>query len=188
MNRGRFLAGGAAVLVPGVLAPVARAEPSEGELAYANFAIAAELLMADYYTRLLKAGLVHGSARNGAALAHRNEGEHQQAFARLLVDAGQTVPVAEDFAFTWPRKTFETLGAAAPAGVTIETAVVGVYVSAATAISLEAYRAVFSRALADEARHLAVVSWVASGKPVGNSFPVALDLEEATAMLEPYLG
>ena len=57
---------------------------------------------------------------------------------------------------------------------------VGAYVSAATTISLESFRSVFARALADHARHLAVLSWVANGKPVANSFPAALDLEAAT--------
>ena len=188
MNRARFLAGGAAaVLVPTVLAPLARADASEGELAYANFAIAAEYLMADYYARLLKAELVHGAAKGGATAARRNESQHAQAFAKLLTDAGQGAPVAEDFQFAWPRKTFVTLGAAAAAGVQIESAVVGAYVTAATTLSVESYRSVFARALGDEARHLAVLSGVASGKPVGNAFLDPLGLEEATTMLEPYL-
>ena len=55
-------------------------------------------------------------------------------------------------------------------------------------ISVESYRSVFARALGDEARHLAVLSGVANGKPVGNAFPEALGLEEATTLLEPYLG
>jgi hypothetical protein len=187
VNRGRFLAGGAAaVLAPTIFAPLARV--SEGELAYANFAIAAEYLMADYYARLLKAELVHGSAKGGAVAARRNEGQHAQAFAKLLTDAGQGAPAPEDFQFAWPRKTFETLGAAAASGMQIESAVVGAYVTAATTISVESYRSVFARALGDEARHLAVLSGVASGKPVGNAFPDALGLEDATTMLEPYLG
>ena len=189
MNRGRFLStGAAAVLVPAALAPLARADVSEGELAYANFAIACEYLMSDYYARLLRAGLVHGSARNGATVAHRNEGEHVTAFATLLTGAGQTVPGADDFAFAWPSKTFRSLGAAAETGAAIETAVLGAYLSAATTISVESYRSLFTRALADEARHLAVLSWVSTGKPVGNSFPQALGLEQATDVLEPYLG
>ena len=189
MNRGRFLTGGAAaVLLPAAFAPLARAEPSEGDLAYANFAIACEYLMADYYARLLKAGVVHGSARNGATVARRNEGEHVTAFAALLADAGQTVPEAGDFAFAWPAGTFRSLGTAARAGAAIESAVLGAYVSAAATISVESYRSLFARALADEARHLALLSWVGTGKPVGNSFPPALDLEQATSVVEPYLG
>jgi hypothetical protein len=189
VNRGRFLAGGAAaVLLPATLVPLARSDVSEGDLAYANFAIACEYLMVDYYARLLKAGLVHGSVRNGATVAHRNERGHISAFAGLLTDAGQTVPVADDFAFAWPAKTFRSLGAAAETGAAIEAAVVGAYISAATTISVETYRSLFARALADEARHLPVLSWVATGKPVGNSFPPALDLEAATTVVGPYLG
>jgi hypothetical protein len=184
VNRGGFLVAGASL----VFAPLALADASEGELAYANFANAAEYLMADYYARFLKADLVRGATKGGATAAHRNESQHAQAFAKLLTDAGQGAPAPEDFEFAWPRKTFETLGAAAAAGVQIESAVVGAYVTAATTISVESYRSVFARALGDEARHLAVLSGVASGKPVGNAFPDALGLEDATKMLEPYLG
>jgi hypothetical protein len=189
VNRGRFLAGGAAaVVLPAMLPQRARADVAEGELAYANFAIACEYLMADYYAHVLKAGLLRGSVRNGATVARRNEDEHVTAFAALLADAGQTVPLADDFAFSWPSKTFRTLGAAAEAGAAIESAVLGAYISAAATISVESYRVLFARALADEARHLAMLSWVATGKPVGNSFPSALDLEQATNAVEPYLG
>jgi hypothetical protein len=188
VNRARFLAGGAAVVLPATLAPLARAGASEGELAYANFGIAAEYLMADYYARILDARLLRGSARNGASVARTNEHDHVAAFATLLTDAGQTVPVVEDFEPTWPARTFRTLGAATAAGTKIESAVVGAYLAAATTITVESYRSLFARALADHAQHLAVLSWLSTGKPVAAAFPPALDLEQATTRLEPYLG
>ena len=188
MNRARFLAGGAAVVLPAALAPLARAGASEGEVAYANFAIAAEYLMADYYARILTARLLHGSARNGATVARRNEQDHVAALATLLADAGQTIPVAQDFEFAWPAGTFRSLGDATSAGTRIEAAVVGAYLTAATTITVESYRLLFARALADHAQHLAVLSWVSIGKPVAGAFPTALSLEEATSQLEPYLG
>jgi hypothetical protein len=191
VNRRRVLAAGAvgagAVALAG-LVPAARADVSESELAYANFAIACEYLMADYYRRILAAGLLHGSARDGATTARRNEREHVAALSTLLTDAAQSVPLAEDFEFAWPRKTFASLGAAGSVGAKIEAAVVGAYVSAAATITVPSYRSLFARALADESRHLAVPSWVATGKPVGNAFPVALDLEDATNILGQYLG
>ncbi len=188
MNRARFLAGGVAVVLPGALSPIARAGASEGEIAYANFAIAAEYLMADYYARILKAGLLHGSARNGATVARRDEGAHVAALATLLADAGQTVPIAEDFQFAWPARTFRSLGAATASGAKIEAAVIGAYLTGATTITVESYRSLFARALADHAQHLAVLSWVSTGKPVAGAFPAALSLEEATSRLGPYLG
>jgi Ferritin-like domain len=188
VNRTRFLAGGAAIVFPVSLAPIARAGASEGEVAYANFAIAAEYLMADYYARILKADLLRGSARNGATVARRNESDHVAALATLLADAGQTIPVADDFEFSWPARTFRSLGDATSAGTKIEAAVVGAYLTAATAITVESYRSLFARALADHAQHLAVLSWVSTGKPVTGAFPAALSLEEATSQLEPYLG
>jgi len=189
VNRARFVAGGAALVgVPALLAPLARAGASEGELAYANFAIAGEYLMADYYARVLKAGLLRGSARNGASAAHRNELEHVAALTTLLTDAGQTAPLPEDFEFAWPQRTFETLGEAVTTGAKVEGAVLGAYLDAAATISVASYRSLFARALADHSQHLAVLSWVATGKPVANAFPAALELEQASRVLEPYLG
>jgi hypothetical protein len=189
VNRRRFVfSAGAAVVLPGSLATAARADVSEGELAYANFAIAAEYLMADFYAKALEAKLFHGSVREGATRAHFNEGEHARALSTLLTDAGQPVPLQDDFEFPWPKKTFETLGEAAKVGARIEGAVLGAYLSAAIALTRETYRSLFTRAAADEAQHLTVLSWVANGKPVGNSFPLPLDLEEATNVLGPYLG
>ena len=77
---------------------------------------------------------------------------------------------------------------AAAAGAKIEAAVVGAYISAAATISVESYRSLFARALADEASTWPCSRWVSTGKPVGNAFPAALDLEEATNVVEPYLG
>ena len=45
-------------------------------------------LMADYYARILKAGLLHGSARNGATVARRNEYDHVAALATLVLGVG----------------------------------------------------------------------------------------------------
>jgi hypothetical protein len=189
VNRRRFLvSAGSAVAFPAALAPAARADATEAELAYANFAIAAEYLMADYYAKVLEAKLFRGSALEGATRARFNEGEHVRALSTLLADAAQSVPAAEDFEFAWPKGTFDSLGAAAGAGARIEGAVVGAYVSAAATMSVESYRSLFARALADEAQHLTVLSWVANGKPVGNSFPQPLDLESATNVVGPYLG
>jgi hypothetical protein len=189
VNRRRFLASaGSAIALPAVLAPAARAGASEGELAYANFAVAAEYLMAAYYAKTLEARLFRGSALEGARRARFNEGQHVQALSTLLSDAAQSVPAAEDFEFAWPKGAFDSLGAAARVGARIESAVVGAYVSAAATISVESYRSLFARALADEGQHLAFLSWVASGKPVGNSFPQPLDLESATNVVGPYLS
>ncbi len=189
MNRGRFLVAAAVgIAAPGAVVPAARADVSEGDLAFANFAIAAEYLMADLYGRMLQAKLVRGSAREGASRARFNEAEHVKALGTLLTDAGQSVPAAEDFAFAWPKKTFSSTEAAVSAGAQIEAAVLGAYLTAATTVSVPSYRTLFARALADEAQHLAVLTWVAQGKPVGNSFPQPLDLETATNQLEPYLG
>ena len=188
MNRRGFLASaGIAVSLPVGFARSAHAA-SDAELAYANFAIAAEFLMQDFYARALAAKLFEGTAKNGATHARLNEGEHVKALSTLLTDAGQSVPIAEDFAFQWPKATFHSAGAAAKTGIEIESAAVGAYVSAATTITIQSYRSLFARMLADEGQHLAMLSWLVRGRPVGLSFPPALDLEAATDALGPYLG
>ena len=68
-------------------------------MAYANFAIAAEYLMADYYTRLLEAGLVHGSVKGGvSAPPRRNKGRHRPGARRSSsLMPGGPAPLPEDF-------------------------------------------------------------------------------------------
>jgi ferritin-like protein len=181
--------GGLGLVAAGGRIPLARAAgPNEQELAYANFAIAAELLMQDFYAKALAARIGGPSALGTFTRAAFNEKEHATAVAALLRDAGQSAPGADDFAFNWPAGTFGTLGAAAKAGMAIETAVTGAYVAATTTLSEPAYRALFASMLASEAAHVSALAGIARGRALGNSFPAALDLEAATDALNLYFG
>ena len=171
-----------------IFVPLARADVSEGELAYANFAIARRVPDG----RLLRAPpegrLVRGAAKGGATAARRNESRARQplreaAHRRRSERPGRRglrVRVAAQDLRDTRRRCRRRCGDRGRRRRRLR--------HAATTISVESYRSLFARALADEARHLAVLSAVATGKPVGNAFPTRSASRTATTSLEPYLG
>jgi len=180
---GLTLAGGA------VLAPrAAAAPPTDDELAYANFGIAAELLLVDFYRQAAASKLFSGEALAALKRAGFNDAEHATALAKALTDSGQAAPVAEDFTFTWPKGTFASRGAVARLGLKLETALLGVYLAALDATANADLRLAYSRISASEAQHVSVLAGIAEGRPLGLSFPEPLDLEPASAVVGPYLG
>jgi rubrerythrin len=183
------MAGSAALAAGGLALPaVASAAPTEEDLAYANFGIAAELMLVDFYDRLAKAGRFQGQAQGAILRARANEAEHATALTTIVVAAGQPAPVPEDFERTWPRGAFAAAGAAARLGLRLERAVLGAYLAGARDVSDAALRGVLARLAASEAAHVSVLSGLSAGRPIGAAFPVAMDLEAATNVVGPYLG
>ena len=95
------------------------------ELACANFAVATELLLADFYDRTAKAKLFRGGIQGAMVRARFNEVEHADALAKAIVAAGQTAPVAEDFEFAWPARVQDE-GRRGVLGPKLERTLVGV--------------------------------------------------------------
>jgi Ferritin-like domain len=169
----------------------AASAPNEGELAYANFAVAAEYLQQDFYARALAARLVRSGTRRRLARAAVNEGEHATAFANIVTGGGQAAPRSADFEFVWPKRTFGLLEAAAQAGLRIEAAVLGAYLTAAGSLSLPSYRTLFASVAACEAEHVAILAGptsAPSGDSFPASFPVALNLEAASDALDSHFA
>jgi len=177
-------AGAAVVLRP----PPALAALSEDDLAYANFGVAAELLLAEFYRRAIAAKLYHGTSLAALRRVEFNEREHYAALAGVLSGAGEEPPIAEDFEFPLPGAAFRTKGATARLGLRLERAVLGSYLSAAATIDDRPVRSVFVRIAASEAEHVSALSRISNGQAVGVSFPQPLDLEAAGAVIGPYIG
>ncbi len=192
MNRRTLIlsAAGASLVVTGFAVPagLAAATPTDDELAYANFGLAAEFLLQDYYAKVAAAKLFAGPASREIVRGGFNAGEHAVALARLLTDAGQTAAVKEDFAFAWPDGTFAVRKSARAAGPLIAQTLLGVYVGAAGAISITSYRALFASMAANVAQQVAALSELSGGRMVGVSFPSALDVQTASDAIEAYLG
>ena len=193
MDRRRFIlataAGGAGLAtgLPGAIAPSAVAATDE-ELAYANFGLAVEFLLADFYAKTTAAKLFEGATQRNLVRARLNAREHAASLTRLLNDGGQDAAVEEDFEFTWPAKTFDSKKAAATQGLKITQNLLGVYQNAAASISVGSYRALYASMTANVAQQAAVLSEALGRRTTGVSFPVPLDLESATNALEGLLG
>ena len=192
MNRRSLLfsAAGAGLAVSGLAAPrgLAAATATDDELAFASFGQAAELLLADFYTRAAAEKTVTGAAARDLAHGALSATEHAAALAKLLTDAGQTASVAEDFEFAWPDGTFATRLVTGRTGLAIACPLLGVYVGAAIGVSIASYRTLFTTMAANVAQQVAALSRLSGGRMVGISFPPAVDIETASNAIEAYLG
>jgi hypothetical protein len=177
-------AGGAAL----VAVPVQTASAAtDDELAYANFAVSGELLLADLYAKALAAKVVTGPGRAALRDGRKAAVQHAGALAGLLTGAGQDAPTAQDFDFQWPEKAFDTPAAVASTGRIVLRTMLGVYQTAIVAGSEPSYRILYASLAASAGQQLGALA--AFGRTGGvEPFPVALDLERASGTLEPYLG
>lgn len=186
LSRGRLLtiaAGGAALAV----LPVRPASAAtDEELAYANFAVSSELLLADLYQKALAAKVVAGPGQ--AELRGRRAAiQHAGALSGLLTGAGQEAPTTQDFDFRWPEKAFDSAGAIAGTARVVLRALLGAYQTAIVTVSEASYRILYTSLAASAGQQMGALSALAASGVV-EPFPVALDLESASGMLEPYLG
>lgn len=186
-SRRRLLtvAAGGAALAALPVRPVLAA--TDEELAYANFAVSSELLVADLYEKALATKVVTGPGQAVLRIGRRAALQHAGALSGLLTGAGQDAPTAEDFEFQWPETAFATSAAIAVTARVVLRALLGAYQSAAAAVSEPSYRTLYASLAASVGQQLgALTALAASG--VVEPFPVAVDLESASSALEPYLG
>jgi rubrerythrin len=183
--------GGVALLVAGsvtgLLAGTASADAiSDSDLAYARLLTAAELLAADFYTQAIASNQLSGDAQKYLKRALFNEQEHYTSMSGILSGAGQPPAVAEDFDFLYPKGTFASTGAIVKLGMSLETTVLGAYLGAVAGLQANALKQPVARIAASEAQHLSVFSRLAGHDPVGNSFPDALTIDEASSAFDPF--
>ena len=188
LARSSAVAGVVALLVTAGMASTARAAAPESDYAYAQFGVGAEYLLADFYGRAVASKKFSGVELAALRRARFNAGEQLAALSRILTDGAQPVAAPADFTFAYPAGTFASRAAIAKAGSAIEQAVLGAYLSAAIAVSMPSFREVFARVLASTVELVSVLSRIASGRPISNSFPDTLTLEAASDVLDPYFG
>jgi len=191
MDRRHFVltaASGAAALAGAGVVTASAAAATDDELTFANFGVATELLLRDFYGELVEAKLFGAELNTSFARGRFAAGEHAAALSTLLTDSGQARPVEEDFEFGWPDATFKTRKAAASTGAGIVQALLGAYLTGAATSPTPAFRVLYASLAASSGQQLGVF-FRARGRPmVGNSFPAALDLEAASAAVEDFLG
>jgi hypothetical protein len=187
LSRRRLLtvaAGGAALAALPVRPAFAA---TDDELAYANFAVSGELLLADLYGSALAANAVTGPGRAALRNGRGAAVQHAGALSGLLSGAGQDAPTAEDFDFQWPAKAFATPAAVASTGRIVLRTMLGLYQTAVVAVSEPGYRILYASLAASAGQQLGALSALAASSVV-EPFPAALDLESASGALERYLG
>ncbi len=190
---GRTAKGGAALAVGGGIftatsGPAAAAGIGPADIPVVTLALAAELLGAEFYTQALAAKVFRTNETQYLRRALVGDGQHYDALAKTLTDAGQTPGQAGDFDFTFPAKGFASRRAAAALGVELETAFLGIYLGGASSLQDGATRGVFARIAASQAEHLSLLSHIALDRPIGMSFPVALTIEQGSAALDPFIS
>lgn len=180
-RRGFLLAGAAGLAAGGLGARPARAA-TETDLAFANFGLANAYLLADFYARSLETGRLGTGARPALRAGRRASNLHARALTELLAGAGEAPATPEDFAFEWPETTFQTAVAIRRTGIAVLQAALGASQRAAATVTEPTYRVLHASVAASLAQQLGALGGNAE------AFPVALELEAASAALEPYLG
>jgi hypothetical protein len=184
ITRTSFLAAlGALALAPSALAD----SPSDLDLANTRMLVAVELLLADFYGEALKANLFGPEGKDSFQHALFNENEHYTSVSGILTGAGQTPAVAGDIDFSYPAKSFASQGATAKLGLKLERLAVGSYLGAIVAVNASLKQR-FAQIAVSEATHMSVFAALATGHAVGNSFPAALTIDEASDALSEYTG
>ena len=190
MDRRRFLvrtvgAGGTLALGAPWLSTAGAA--TEDELAFANFGSSAELLLKDFYAQALEAKVLGAEATEALKRGRSAAAQHAKALADLLTGAGDVAPVEEDFEFVWPAATFKSVRATTRTGLGVLHALLGAYQTAASSVVEPSYRVLYASLVASIGQQIGELASLA-GSAGTEPFPVALELESASAALEQFLG
>ncbi|MDX6556903.1 MAG: hypothetical protein QOD86_3098 [Miltoncostaeaceae bacterium] len=155
------------------------------DTAIATLAATAELLAIDFYGKVIDGGGVADDVLAYLQAARQNEQDHYDALAGVL---GDKAP--KDLSFTYPDGTFDSPATAAQTGAALETAFVGAYMGAVTALKDPMLKAVAAQIGANEAQHLTNLNSIAAGGDLvpNPSLPKVLTAQEATDAVTPFLA
>jgi hypothetical protein len=188
LSRAQLLGSGFAAVGALTLPGAARASgPNEADLATYRLALGTELLGIEFYRRAADSKLFPAHRRRDFAEALANERQHLAAVSGLLSSAGQTVPSADDFDIAFPGRAFTSRLRLAQLGIELETAFLGAYLGAAASLTDPGAAALAARLAASQSRHLGLHWSIADERPVGPAFPVPLDEQQVSAVLDRYL-
>ena len=191
MNRRRFLvsaaSSGVALAGAGALAAPAAAA-TDDELAFANFGAATELLLKDFYAKAREAKLFGGQLNNAFVRGGFAATEHVTALVCRVDGLGPDGAARRGLRVRLARRHIRRQEAAATAGLTIVEALLGAYLTGAATSPTDSFRVLYASLAASLGEQRSTLS-LARGRPaIGNSFPVALDLEAAGAAVDSFLG
>ena len=149
----------------------------------AKLAATAELLAIDFYSRAIAAKKFRGDELGYMGAALGNEQAHYKALAGVL---GAAAP--KRLRFKYPAGAFSSAKSIGALGQALETAFVGAYMGAVTALKSNELKAVAAQIGANESRHLSVLTNIAAGRIVAApSLPRVLTAAQATKAVQPFL-
>ena len=190
-NRAEFISrsakGGLALVAGGsVLAEVSSLAVASGvtDVEIAKLAATAELLAINFYTHAIDSGKFHDrDERRYLHEARSAEIAHYDALRGVL---GRATP--HGLRFTYPAGAFGSRIAIAKLGVALETAFVGAYLGAVTALHSNKLKGVAASIAASESQHLSVFTDIADNNPIGPEFPKAITATQATAAVSGFIA
>jgi hypothetical protein len=190
-TRASFLAngarGGLALVAGGSLLALAQGTAlgaTTADADIAKLAATAELLAIDFYTRAINSKKISGAELAYMASARENERAHYRALAGVLKSAAP-----RNLRFSYPGGSFMSRRSIGRLGQALETAFVGAYLGAVTALKSNELKGVAATIGANESRHLSVLTNIAANTIVpAPAFPKALTAAQATAAVKPFLA
>jgi hypothetical protein len=190
-TRAQFLTrgaqGGVALVAGGSVLALAQgtafgAASSDAQIA--KLAATAELLAIDFYTRAIKSKKLKGDELGYLAAAMGNERAHYAALKGVL--KSQT---PAGLKFKYPAGSFSSRKRIGSLGMALETAFVGAYMGAVTALKSNELKGVAAEIGACESRHLSVLSNIAANQIVAApDLPKVLTAKQALAAVKPFLA
>ena len=149
----------------------------------AKLAATAELLAIDFYGHAIASNKLKGDAQSYLVGAKGNEQAHYDALKSVL---GKATPTG--LKFTYPNGSFSSAKSIGTLGQALETAFVGAYMGAVTALKSNDLKGVAAEIGACESRHLSVLTNIAAGAIVpAPDLPKVLTAAQATAAVKPFL-
>jgi hypothetical protein len=149
----------------------------------AKLAATAELLAIDFYGHAIASKQLKGDELAYLAGAQANEQAHYAALKGVL---GKATPAG--LKFKYPAGSFNSRHAIGALGEALETAFVGAYMGAVTALKSNELKGVAAEIGACESRHLSVLTNIAANSIVpAPNLPKVLTAAQATAAVKPFL-
>jgi len=191
-TRAAFLArgakGGLALVGGGALlglaeGPALAASSADSDIA--KLAATAELLAIDFYKRAIASKKFSGDELGYMQAALGNEQAHYQALAGVLMSAAP-----KNLKFRYPNGAFKSAKTIGGLGQALETAFVGAYMGAVTALKSNELKGVAAQIGANESRHLSVLTNIAAGGVLvpAPALPKVLTAKQATVAVTPFLA
>jgi hypothetical protein len=185
----RAAGGGLALVAGGQVLGLAQgtalaAAPAAGDVAIAKLAATAELLAIDFYTKAIASKQLKGDELSYLGGALGNEQAHYAALKGVL---GAATPTG--LKFKYPAGSFASRHSIGTLGEALETAFVGAYMGAVTALKSNTLKGVAAEIGACESRHLSVLTNIAHSMIIpAPSLPEVLTAAEATKAVTPFIA